>query len=106
MPPDGFVLTVWHTQPMPDEDAFTQEQIRDNALALITALLHDDEAATDFVLLNLGVWECRALCVALADYLVQQIQWTARCDGQDATVAWAASLAAVRDHPHGEAPDA
>lgn len=106
MPPGGSVQTVWHTQLMPDEDPLTQDQIRDNALALITAMLHHDEAATDFVLLNLGVWECRALCVALTDYLVQQIEWTARCDGQPATVAWAASLAAVRGHPHGEVPDA
>lgn len=104
MRPGGSVLPVCNTRMM-DEPTGNIGDVREEAVSLITALVHDDDDAVDFVLLRLGEWQLRALCVALAEFLVQQIRFISTLEGQDAAEAWSEALALSKHHQHGDGFD-
>jgi len=82
-----------------DEPYEQMLSVREQAVALITALIHEDNDAVDFVLFPLTEWPLRALCVSLAEQLVEQIRFISTFEGQDPTETWALALVASRQHP-------
>jgi hypothetical protein len=72
--------------------------IADTTTALVTALLHEDDEAVDFVLHGLSERYLHALAVSIGAYISEHVRMSTP-EGMDPTVVWAESVTRMRSGP-------
>ena len=75
-----------------DSEDIDLESLRGVSRSLVTAILHNDDEAVDFLLVPMGEWELRGLCLLQADFVAQQIIALASMEGIDPLKVWSTAL--------------